>query len=65
MFGFGLIFSTVENPAALLVKVYSGYLEDMQRQVCFSIEFALHGATSASAVAVGTGVGALGSAHAN
>ena len=43
----------------------SSYLEDMSRQVCFFIDFALHGATSASAVAVGTGVGALGFAHAN
>ena len=43
----------------------SSYLEDMWRQVCFLIDFALHGATSARAVAVGTGVGAPGIAHAN
>ena len=43
----------------------SSYLEDMWRQVCFLIDFTLHGATSASAVAVGTGVGEFGVAHAN
>ena len=42
----------------------SSYLEEMWRQVCSLIDFALHGATSASAVAVGTGVGAPGFAHA-